>query len=62
MKNFLKILMVFGMTLVTILPANAWVGPRRPGVGVGRPGAYGVGGWGRVGRPVARPYVGPVVR
>ena len=58
--------------------ADAWVGvgPGRRGVGVGRPGAYGVGGYGRVGGPGRvgygvgypgrptpfRPFVGRVYR
>ncbi len=71
MKKFLSCLIASGVMLSATVPADAWVGPRRAGVGVGRPGPYGVGGWGRVGRPVARPYVrptpyrpyvGPVVR
>ncbi len=74
MKKILSVLLVIGFTVLAVTPADAWVGvgPGRRGVGVGRPGAYGVGGWGRVGRPVARrpyvratpfrPFVGPVVR
>lgn len=70
-KNFLKLTAIIGLIVSTTFPADAWVGPRRPGVGVGRVGVRGVGGIGRVGRPVARPYVrptpfrpfvGPVVR
>ena len=73
MKKFLTSALVAATMFATVVPADAWVGvgPGRRGVGVGRPGAYGVGGWGRVGRPVARPhvratpfrpFVGPVVR
>ena len=76
MKKFLIALSVALTTFAAVTPADAWVGvgPGRRGVGVGRPGAYGVGGFGRVGvpgRPVAtprvratpfRPFVGPVVR
>ena len=71
MNKIIGFLIMLGMTISVVVPAEAWVGPRRPGVGVGRPGAYGVGGLGRVGRPAARPYVratpyrpyvGPVVR
>ena len=73
MKKLLTSAIVAATMFITIAPVDAWVGvgPGRRGVGVGRPGAYGVGGYGRVGRPVARPYVratpfrpfvGPVVR
>ena len=73
MKKILTVITLIGLSVLTATPADAWVGvgPGRRGVGVGRPGAYGVGGYGRVGRPVARPYVratpfrpfvGPVVR
>ena len=73
MKKFLIALSVALTTCAAVTPADAWVGvgPGRRGVGVGRPGAYGVGGFGRVGRPVStprvratpfRPFVGPVVR
>lgn len=71
MNRLLFVLTVIGMTFSAVVTADAWVGAYRPGVGVGRPGPNGVGGWGRVGRPVARPYVrptpyrpfvGPVVR
>jgi len=73
-KTFLTVLAVIGITVSAVVPADAWVGvgPGRRGVGVGRPGAYGVGGYGRVRRPVVRrpyvrptpfrPFVGPVVR
>lgn len=73
MKKLLTVATIAATLFVTVAPADAWVGvgPGRRGVGVGRPGAYGVGGYGRVGRPVARPYVratpfrpfvGPVIR
>lgn len=58
MKKIITAIFTVAVLSATTIPADAYLGAFRPGVGVGRPGVRGfggVGGPGRVGLGVGRP-------